>query len=345
MSSDKKAPSKPMDAVVTLEQVAQAAGVSPSTVSRILNGTATVSQAKQEAVQSAIRELGYHPNPVARGLAGGRTLSIGVVTQVISSPFYGEALLGIERETERAGYVPLFVSGNWHEDDERKALQTLLARRVDGVIVLAGRLGDDELMRMSGSVPMVVVGRQLQGPRLFSFAFDSRTGARLATEHLIEQGHRRIALISGDMNHDDAVDRHQGYVDALTAAGIAVDPQLILPGDYNEASGMLAVNRLIDENVRFTAIFACNDQMAFGAALGLSRRNLRVPDDVSLVGFDDVVMARYTVPPLTTVRQSVYEIGTEAAKAMLSMLKGEMPRATPPAPELLLRDSTRRISR
>jgi len=348
MSSQKKAPSsldKPVDGVVTLEQVAQAAGVSPSTVSRILNGTATVSEAKQEAVQRAIRELGYRPNPVARGLAGGRTLSIGVVTQVISSPFYGEALLGIERELERSGYVPLFVSGNWHEDDERKALQTLLARRVDGVIVLAGSLGDEELIEVSRSVPLVVVGRRLQQPRLFSFAFDSRTGARLATEHLIEQGHRRIVLITGDLMHDDAVERRQGYLDALAAAGIAPDPELIVPGDYNEASGMLVVNQLLDRHIRFSAIFASNDQMAFGAALALSRRNVRVPDDVSLVGFDDVIMARYTVPPLTTVRQSVYEIGAEAAIAMLAMLRGETPKARPPEPALVLRESTRRATR
>ncbi len=341
----KKAPSARTDGVVTLEQVAELAGVSPSTVSRILNGTAAVSEAKKEAVEAAIRELGFRPNPVARGLAGGKTLSIGVVTQVISSPFYGEALLGIERELERAGYVPLFVSGNWHEDDERKAIETLLSRRVDGIIVLAGRLPDEALLNLTAGLPTVVVGRQLQGPQLYSFSFDNRAGARLATQHLIDQGHRRIAFIAGDLIHDDAVDRQNGYLDALATAGIPADPNLIVQSDYTEAGGVLSVTRLLERDIHFTALFASNDQMAIGACLGLHRRNLRVPDDVSLVGFDDLIMARYSMPPLTTVRQSVYEIGSEAAMAMLEMLRGGSPCVRLPQPELVVRESSRRMSR
>jgi LacI family transcriptional regulator len=341
----KKAPSTRPDGVVTLEQVAELAGVSPSTVSRILNGTAAVSQAKKDAVEAAIQELGFRPNPVARGLAGGKTLSVGVVTQIISSPFYGEALLGIERELERAGYVPLFVSGNWHEDDERKAIETLLSRRVDGVIVLAGRISDAELIKVSDTLPVVVVGRQLSGPQLFSFSFDNRTGARLATQHLIDQGHRRIAFVAGDLMHDDAVERQNGYFEALAAAGIPVDQNLIVQSDYTEAGGMLSVTRLLERDAHFTALFASNDQMAIGACLGLHRRNLRVPDDVSLVGFDDLIMARYSMPPLTTVRQSVYEIGVEAATAMLEMLRGGKPKAQLPEPELVVRESTRRMQR
>lgn len=341
----RKAQSTRPEGVVTLEQVAEQAGVSPSTVSRILNGTAAVSQAKKDAVQAAIQDLGFRPNPVARGLAGGRTLSVGVVTQIISSPFYGEALLGIERELERAGYVPLFVSGNWHEDDERKAIETLLSRRVDGVIVLAGRISNAELTKVSDTLPVVVVGRQLSGRQLFSFGFDNREGARLATQHLIDQGHRRIAFIAGDLMHDDAVERQAGYFDALSSAGITVDPNLIVQSDYTEAGGLLSVTRLLERDAHFTALFASNDQMAIGACLGLHRRNLRVPDDVSLVGFDDLIMARYAMPPLTTVRQSVYEIGVEAATAMLEMLRGGKPRAQLPKPELVLRESTRRMQR
>ena len=161
---------------VTLDMVAQLAGVSPSTVSRILNGSATVSPAKQAAVDAAIKKLGFLPNPVARGLAGGRTLSIGVLTQTISSPFYGEALHGIEDQLERAGYIPIFVSGHWQEAEERKGLEALLSRRVDGVIVLAGRLSNSALQTYAKTVPMVVVGRKLKGPRLFSLGFDNKSG-------------------------------------------------------------------------------------------------------------------------------------------------------------------------
>ena len=329
----------------TLGQVAQAAGVSPSTVSRILNGTAAVSPAKKAAVDAAILALGFRPNPVARGLAGGRTLSIGVLTQTISSPFYGEALHGIEDQLERAGYIPLFVSGHWQESEERKALEALLSRRVDGLIVLAGCLPDRALQQYAQGVPMVVVGRALRGPQLFSFGFDNRTGARLATQHLVEGGHTRIAFITGDPAHEDAADRLAGYRAALKAAGLAFDPALVTGGDYTEVGGLLAVNRLLDSGHPFTAIFAANDQTAIGAALGLYRRNVRVPDDVSLVGFDDLAPAKFAIPPLTTVRQSVYEMGEQAAVAMLQMLRGEPPQVQLPAPQLVPRESTRRLQR
>lgn len=330
---------------VTLEMVAQAAGVSPSTVSRILNGTATVSADKQAVVQAAIERLGFSPNPVARGLAGGRTLSVGVLTQTISSPYYGEALHGIEVELDRAGYIPLFVSGHWQESEERKALNALLSRRVDGVIVLAGRLSNAALQGYAKKVPMVVVGRALSGPRLFSLGFDNRAGALLATQHLIDAGHTRIAYIGGDRAHEDALVREAGYREAHERAGLTVDPALLMAGDYSEASGLLAVNRLLDSRVPFTAIFAANDQMAIGAALGLYRRNVRVPDDVSLVGFDDLAPAKFAIPPLTTVRQSVYEMGAQAAVAMLDLLRGNTPTATLPPPALVPRESTRRVLR
>ena len=331
--------------VVTLDMVAQRAGVSPSTVSRILNGTASVSGAKKLAVDAAIQQLNFRPNPVARGLAGGRTWSIGVVTQTISSPFYGEALRGIEDVLEPAGYLPIFVSGHWHETDERKAIEALLSRRVDGVIVLAGRLPNRVLQRYAKSLPMVVVGRELTGPGMFSLDFDNRAGGLLATQHLIECGHTRIAFIAGDPAHQDALDREAGYRAALEKAGIAFDPALVMAGDFTEASGLMAVNRLLESRLPFTAIFAANDQTAIGAALGLYRKGVRVPDDVSLVGFDDVALAKFAIPPLTTVRQSVHEMGSQAAAAMLEMLRGMTPKVVLTAPQLVPRESTRRVTR
>lgn len=325
--------------------VAREAGVSPSTVSRIMNGTASVSPDKKQAVEAAIKKLDFRPNPVARGLAGGRTLSVGVVTQTISSPFYGEALHGIEDQLEAAGYIPIFVSGHWDEAGERKAFEALLSRRVDGVIVLAGRLPNRALQRYAKALPMVVVGRELSGPQLFSLNFDNRAGGLLATRHLIECGHTRIAFIAGDPAHQDALDRLAGYRAALEAAGISFDPALVMPGDFTEASGLMAVSRLLESRLPFTAIFAANDQSAIGAALGLYRSNVRIPDDVSLVGFDDLAPAKFAIPPLTTIRQSVYEMGSQAAAAMLDLLRGVTPGATLPPPQLVPRESTRRVVR
>ena len=329
------------DSKVTLEMVAQAAGVSPSTVSRILNGTAVVSDDKREAVDLAIATLGFVPNPVARGLAGGRTLSVGVVTQSIDSPFYGGALRGIEDELSKAGYSPLFVSGHWNAAAEARAIDVLRSRRVDGIIVLTGRLSETALAALAQALPVVVTGRNMKAPGLVSLPFDNFEGGRLATHHLLKLGHRKIAFITGDPRHPDGRDRQRGYRAALEAAGLPFNPALVVPGQYTEESGRMALEQLIDSREPFSAIFAANDQMALGAALGLHRRRLRVPEDVSLVGFDDIASALYAIPPLSTVHHPVYELGQIAASAMLHLLSGDTPVVALPAPRFIIRESTR----
>ncbi len=329
---------------VTLGMVAEACGVSPSTVSRILNGTAVVSPEKRAAVDRAIAELGFVPNPIARGLAGGRTLSVGVVTQAIDSPFYGVALRGIEDELSQAGYSPLFVSGHWNVKEEARCIDVLRSRRVDGMIILHGRLSDEALRQLARAMPTVITGRSLVSPGLYALDFNNFEGARLATHHLLSLGHRQIAFISGDPVHPDANERLRGYRAALEAAGVPYKPSLVLPGRYFEESGLMAVERLIDSREPFTAIFAANDQMAFGAALALHRRGLRVPDDVSLVGFDDLAGAEHSIPPLTTIHQAGYELGRLAATSLLKLLADQTPTDTLPEPRLIARASTRALS-
>jgi LacI family transcriptional regulator len=345
--TDKGAAAKPQpDAAsgpVTIEMVARAAGVSQSTVSRILNGTAVVSEHKKQAIDDAIAALGFVPNPVARGLAGGRTFSIGVITQAIDSPFYGAALRGIEDELEPLGYSPLFVSGHWNVAVETRCLEVLRSRRVDGIIVLTGRLTDQALAACAASIPVVVTGRSLTAPGLASLNFDNFEGGRLATRHLLELGHRRIAFISGDPEHPDAIERLHGYRAALKAAGVKFERPLVVTGGFNEASGLDAVNRLVAAGTPFSAIFAANDEMAFGAALGLQRHGLRVPEDVSLVGFDDLPASLYASPPLTTIRQPAYELGRLAASAALQLLAGKPALAAVPAPLLIVRESSGRL--
>lgn len=329
--------------VVTIERVAEEAGVSPSTVSRILNGTAVVSAVKKAAVDEAVAKLGFVPNPMARGLAGGRTLSIGVVTQAIDSPFYGASLRGIEDALDPAGYSPLFVSGHWDATTESRCIDILLSRRVDGIIVLTGRLTDAALKSVAKRVPVVVTGRTVKAAGLFSLNFDNTEGGRLATRHLIDFGHRKIAFISGDPRHPDASQRLSGYRMALEEAGIAFKPELVVQGEYNEASGVEAVSALMSARQKFTAIFAANDQMAIGAAHGLHRHDMRVPEDVSLVGFDDLPTSLYALPPLTTVHQPAYEMGLLAAQALLQLLDGAKPQQSVPAPRLIVRESCRRL--
>jgi LacI family transcriptional regulator len=328
---------------VTIGKVARAAGVSASTVSRVLNGTAVVSEIKKQAIDEAIAKLGFVPNPIARGLAGGRTFSIGVVTQALDSPFYGAAMRGIEDTLLPAGYNALFVSGHWNAATEARCIEVLQSRRVDGIVVLTGRLTDQALKAYAKVQPLVVTGRTLKAPGLFTLNFDNFEGGRLATQHLIRLGHRRIAFIAGDSDHPDATERLRGYRAALDAAGIAFDNALVVPGEYHELSGLLAVDRLLETNQRFTAIFATNDQMAVGAALGLQRRSLRVPEDISIVGFDDLPTSQYAIPPLTSVHQPAYELGRLAASAMMQLLANAKPSVEVPLPRLVARESSRRL--
>ncbi len=330
-------------AKVTLGMVAEASGVSPSTVSRILNGTAVVSQEKKDAVDRAIAELGFVPNPIARLLAGGRSLSVGVVTQSLDSPYYGVALRGIEEVLAAAGYCPLFASGHWSAKEEQRCIDTLRSRRVDGMIVLTGRLSDEALRRMAKELPVVVTGRSLKATGLFSLNFNDFEGARLATDHLLSLGHRKIAFIAGDPVHPDAQERLRGYRAALEAGGIKYKPSLVLPGLFHEDSGVLAVEQLIKSREPFTALFAANDQMAFGASLALYRRGIRVPEDVSIVGFDDLAGAAHSIPPLTTIHQAGLELGRCAAQALLELLAGNKPTVQLPEPRLIVRSSTRAL--
>jgi LacI family transcriptional regulator len=176
-------------------------------------------------------------------------------------------------------------------------------------------------------------------------AFDNYEGARLATRHLLELGHQKIACITGPSDHSDAVDRLRGCQAEMKAAGLSLPKELIVEGDFLESGGVLAVQKLLASRATFTAILALNDQSAYGAALALYRSGLRVPDDISLVGFDDLRSSSFTIPPLTTVRHAIYEIGQQAALAVVDLVEGRKPTQRVPVPELVVRESTRRLRR
>ncbi|HUX82108.1 MAG TPA: LacI family DNA-binding transcriptional regulator [Halothiobacillus sp.] len=340
----KTIPSRPKassrDTVSTLEMVAAKAGVSPSTVSRFLNGTATVSEAKRMAIEAAIKKLNFVANPIASGLAGGKSRCIGVVTQAIDSPFYGRGLMGIEEVLIAADYVPLFVSSHWREQDEMRCISSLEGRRVDGIIILTACLPDKTLLDVAKRTPMVITGRDLGSGQLISLKFDHYNGARMATEHLISLGHRQIAFLKGTPSHPDATERLNGYRAALKAHDIPYDPKLTARGDFGEASGEKATQLLFNSGVKFSAIFAANDQMAYGAYSALYQLGLRIPDDISVVGFDDLPASSFISPPLTTVKHSIYEIGKIAAQTMIQLIGGSAPSPEAPPPELIIRKST-----
>lgn len=326
--------------IATLDDVAAAAGVSASTVSRILNGTARVSDAKVREVNAAITKLQYVPNPAARLLARGRSMNVGVVTQSLNSPYYGEAALAIESVLLSLDYSPLFVSGHWRLQDQRKCINRLLAQKVEGIILITSSMPEDELIQLAKSVPLVLTGRLIDSPNIYCLDNDNTPAARLATEYLIGQGHRHIAFIAGPSTHPDAIQRLQGLKSALTVNKIAFSKQLVSTGDYTEAGGYEAMNRLIDSKVKFTAVFAANDEMAFGAMLALYRRGIKVPQDVSIIGFDDLHASSFTIPPLTSLHRSIDEVGDHAARAMIDLIEGRTPVAWTPSVRLSIREST-----
>jgi LacI family transcriptional regulator len=328
----------------TVIDVARVAGVSASTVSRILNGTARVADSKRAAVEEAIRRLDFRPNLSARSLKMGTTMTVGILAQDIESPFFTRAMRGIEEGLADSGYAPIIVSGHWNAVEEAQRIRLLMARRIDGLVILTGHLADEQIAEFARHQPIVVTGRKLQHDHnLVATWLDQTEAGYLATRHLLSLGHRRIAHIAGPRDHADAVDRLAGYRRAHEEANLNPDPALVTQGDFLESGGLLAMNRLLDSGTPFTAVFAANDQMSYGARMALYRRGIRVPDDVSIVGVDDLPASAYVTPPLTTVRQPIYEIGLFAARALLHMLGQRVEPVDVPPLELIVRETTRRL--
>lgn len=331
---------------ITIHDIAEKANVSPSTVSRVLRNSAGVNSKKRDAVLRAVAELDYQPNIFAQSLASGQSMTVGVLTQNFGSPFYDGILQGILQGLEGTNYWPLFADGRWQAEIEKQSLEFLLARRVDGLIIIGGQLPEDELQKFAHQKPMVVVARDLKTLPNSCICIDNFRAGYQVTKYLLDMGHKDIAHITAAVVYQEAVDdikqRLEGYQQALKDAGIPIDERLIVEGNLQQQSGVLAVEMLLSRGRPFSAIFAANDQMAFGARLALYRRGIRVPEDISIVGFDDESSAAYMVPPLTTVRQPAMAMGQAAARAVLSGIRGESLNLPLLQPEMIFRESVAR---
>ena len=306
----------------TIRDVSQLAKVSQATVSRVLNGTVPVSPAKRAAVQAAIAQLGYRPNAFARSLATNRSRAIGALVSELSSAAYGDIIRGIESVVEECGLHMVVSSGHARSEAERRSFAFLKERRTDALIVQVDATSDDELevwVRQSG-LPVVVVGRHIEAIAERCIYLDNVAGGALATRHLLERGHRRIAHIAGLMRITDARDRLTGYRQALAENDLPFEESLVAEGGFVEDGGYRAMRQLLERDAGFTAVFAANDQSAAGALKALRQAGLRVPDDVSLIGFDDLFIAHYLFPALTTVIQPFAEMGQAAAWLALTAL-------------------------
>lgn len=326
--------------------MAARAGVSRTTVSFVLNARADagIPEETRRRVQEAARELGYHPHGAARALAGGASHTIGLVLrqspeQVSMDALLAETLWGIGSEAHQGGYrvlvEPLSPDGGRYSD-------LVLSQRVDGLIVSGPRTDDEELVALvRDGFPIILQGSlpSLDAP---SVDVDNRAGARIAVEHLLGLGHRRIACITNaPLAYTAAADRLAGYRDALEAAGIPADPELVVEGDFDAASGRAAMSGLLAVAPDVTAAFVASDIVAFGALRALREAGRRVPADVSVVGFDDIPLARHFDPPLTTIRLPARDLGAAAGRALVERLAGRAGSARTLLPtELVVRDST-----
>jgi DNA-binding LacI/PurR family transcriptional regulator len=311
----------------TIRDVAALAGVSHQTVSRVINGSSKVTESTRERVLGAIRELSYVPSPMARGLISNRTRSLGMVSAEISDHSFAEAVAGAEAETRKRGYYLIVASvEDESRDDERGYLRLMLARRVEGLIIARPSvpLSSEQLLpAVAAGVPLVAIGSS-ELPGFTVVDVDNVDGGRQATAFLVAQGHRRIATITGPHEWPSAQARLEGYRKALRAGRIAADRSLVETSpDWGLEAGQAAMKRLLERATPFTALFAQSDLIALGAMRELRARGLRVPDDVSVVGYDDIPVAEFVHPALTTVRQPIRGVGAVAARIVLDRLASE----------------------
>jgi DNA-binding LacI/PurR family transcriptional regulator len=310
----------------TIVDVAERAGVSKSLVSLVMRGSPQVSEKKRDAVLRAARELRYRPNAVARSLVAKRSLLIGVLLSDLHNPFFVEVVDGIEQAARSADYHPLFNTGGRTVEGESVAIDSLLQLRADGLILVSSVLPSREILAASVTTPVVLVARPSRWSGVDSVTNDDRAGAGLAVEHLVELGHRSIAHIDGGKGAG-ARARRAGYADAMRRHGLG-DEALVLPGEYTEEGGARGVTALTRARKRPTAILAANDLAAVGALHALENVGLQIPEDVSLVGYDNTGLAALGHIDLTTIDQPRLQMGATAVTLLLDRLDGRRHRAS-----------------
>jgi LacI family transcriptional regulator len=331
---------------VTLKDVARLAGVHPGTASRALNveTRGLVNEETARRVLAAAEQLGYRPNPIARGLKTSRSYTVGVLIPDLTNPLFPPIVRGIQDRLEEAAYTPLIANTENDPDRERADFEAMRARQVDGFITATARRDHDLLTRPGElGLPVVLVNRRLEDAVLPSAVGDDKAGVLLAVRHLVELGHRRIAHLAGPQDISTGYLRYEGFLEAMEATGAEADPELILIGDaVIESEGSRLCAALLDGGRECTAIVAANDLMALGCYDVLEERGIACPQEISVIGFNDMPFAAHFRPPLSTIRIPQYELGARAAELLLTTMQDF---EAPPTqlllePELVARGST-----
>ncbi|MFY8351012.1 LacI family DNA-binding transcriptional regulator [Pseudoalteromonas sp. SSM20] len=329
--------------MATIYEVSKAAGVSLATVSRVINGNARVSERTKEKVHKAMAELGYKPNAIAQSLASNRSNSVGLLVSELHGSFFGDMMSSIESMLRDAGKHVVITAGHSEAEKEKQAIEFLISRRCDALILNAEAVSEEYLKSLlDNNIEIILINRNIESLQERCIVLDNQLGGYLATKAAIEQGHRNIAYISGPHFKEDAQQRLAGHKQALEEAGISFDSSLCFEGGYHESEGQDGFNTLFKQNNTFTALICANDEMASGAMTAAREHGLSIPNDLSIIGFDNVLFARYLYPKLTTVDNPIAKMGEMAANWVLSNIyntKTSTPINHLFKPELIIRDS------
>jgi DNA-binding LacI/PurR family transcriptional regulator len=331
----------------SIKDIARLAQVSHPTVSRALQHSPLVNLKTAEKIRKIAEEAGYRASAVARGLVTRQTRSIGLVVTTIADPFTSEVVSGIEQTANDHGYSVFLADSNADPEREKRVVRSFAERRVDGIIVTSSRVGDLYLPLLSEMrVPIILVNDQHPGAFVHSVMINNLEGARAAAEHLASLGHRRIAYLGDRFGYQSDAERFAGYRAGLDAARIPFAPELVVHGDGKPEAAMRAMDSLLALLNPPTAVCCYNDMSALGAMRSIRLHGLRVPEDISIAGFDDLFIASYTQPPLTTVRQPMRRMGQLAMEHLLMLILGKESAVQIKIPsELIVRESTARVRR
>jgi DNA-binding LacI/PurR family transcriptional regulator len=337
--------SRQLSRQISIKDIARLARVSHPTVSRALQNSPLVNPTTAAKIRKIAEAAGYRPSAVARGLVTRRTRTVGLVVTTVADPFAGEVACGIEQAANDHGYAVFLADSNCDAERERKVVQELAERRVDGIIVTSSRVGSDYLPMLAQlNVPMVLVNDQYPGEFVHSVMIANEDGSRAVTEHLIELGHRRIAYVGDRSGYQTDTERLKGYRQALADAGIAFASELAVLGNGRPEGALAVVDGLLRLANPPTAVCCYNDMTALGAMRAIRARGLRVPEDMSVTGFDDLFFSEYLEPALTTVRQPMRRMGEMAMENLLKLMSGEESVAQVNVEaELIVRGSTGKV--